>query len=217
MNGNNFVGTSDAMLATRFQAVAAVRDLSNVDMARTLEVSAPAVTKWLRTGRIGRIHLIEFCDAYAIDLKWMLTGLGEMQASANDSLVLLPAIPLNRAEVIDGGLIACTTDAEAGRLAYHRQNDNPTFVIQITDTSMAPGLLPGSFLFFEKVISDADLAVGSIVAVALSGRQELFIRRLEEPFIGKRLFAPDNQKHPSIDGDTAQVLGVCVECRSRPS
>lgn len=203
------------MLATRFQVVAAARNLSNVSIARTMGVSAPAVTKWLRTGRIGRVHLVEFCDAYEIDLVWMLTGRGSMQASSSShgELALLPAIPLNRAKVVDGGLIACPTDDEAGHLAYHRQNDNPTFVIQLTDTSMAPGLQPGSFLFFEKVVSDADLAVGSIVVVALSGRQELFIRRLEVPLIGKRLFAPDNQKHPSIDGDAAHILGACVECR----
>ncbi|KRW83627.1 hypothetical protein AQ621_16395 (plasmid) [Marinobacter sp. P4B1] len=186
-------------------------------MARELEVSAPAVTKWLRDGRVGRENLVEFCESYGIDLRWMLTGKGSMLERADSNLVLLSSMRLSDIRVSDDGSLRLVSPPNPEFLipqAFQVTNDNEVLSVYVTDESMGSALPKGAYALIQRCDPDSALKVGSVVAVTIKGVDQLFLRRFEQPRFGETLFVPDNHRYPSINGEDARVFGVCTEIRT---
>ena len=179
-------------------------------IAEEIGVSVSAVTKWLRTGRITRPHLVAFSFRYQINLLWLMTGLGPMKygsgPGASDSLV--PVYPLSGWAL--RGAIPIYAHAEAVVGYIHCANNPDTcFAIAASCPEVDPRIRDGTHFLFRP--NEVTPKAGELVAIfKKKGVSELLLRIAAELPDGSIEYVASSNRVPSFVAADVNIAGVCV-------
>lgn len=207
-----------AQIARRLQLAFDARRITPSVVADELGISSPAVRKWLRTGKVRLENVIEFCDLYAVNLEWLLTGMGTVEAEAVTSkggsgvaTRYLPVLPL-RADSLSGkGDLDYTLSEKV--IPWSVSGGDASTAFRVVDDSLSGRYSPGSLLIcsFEEEAVVGDLVVGKIARK--NGHKEMVARYKVEPRLGDIQYVSGDPRYPSVSPDDLEVIGVVVEAR----
>lgn len=210
---DNAPKVSDEELAGRLQfCVSMLGGMTATRISQDIGVSISAVTKWLRSGRISRTHLVAFAYLYGISLEWLITGLGSMKPSSElkGSGNLVSIYPLEGMLCHNGVAVAASEDAVVGR-AYMEEASNLYFGIEAHCPEIDQRLLKGKHFIFAggDFVVDAP-APGRLVVVARKkGLSELMLRVVHKLPDDSLLYASASNCLPSYTDAVVDVVGVC--------
>lgn len=207
-----------AKIAHRLQLAFDARRINPSVVAEELGISSPAVRKWLRTGKIRLENMVEFCDLYSINLEWLLTGRGVLEAESVTSgggpgLATrdLPVIPLHKDSVSDSGEInyGCSETV----VPWTVSDGGAKTAFRVTDNSLSDRYGAGTLLVCDH---DRNAVIGDLVVGIVSRGNasfEMVARYKTEPRLGDIQYVSGDLRYPSITPDDFRIIGIVVEAR----
>lgn len=206
-----------AKVAHRLQVAFDARELHATSVAEDLSISAAAVRKWLRTGKVRIENLIEFSDLYGISLEWLLAGRGPVDANELSQSTpgghgsVIPVLPVaNAALGADGELDYAVSE----RLAVFCEDDPACDVaFRITDDALVERAPAGALLVCS---TEREPLVGDIVVGVLArddGSMQLVAREKIEPHLGDIIFRSTDPRYPDIPPSCYRIIATATEVR----
>src|SRR5690554_3762622 len=123
--------------------------MSATEVAKEIGVSVSAVTKWLRSGRITRTHLVDFSFRYNINLEWLMTGIGSMRHHSKDDPTVntVPIYPLGQIRCRNN-LPTCADESLSVGRVWVQGDTARHFGIEVNCPEVDPRLRPGRHFVF---------------------------------------------------------------------
>jgi phage repressor protein C with HTH and peptisase S24 domain len=190
----------------------ALRGRPPANVARAIGVPAQTMDRWVK-GRMPKADdALKIADELGIDLRWLLTGEGEMGEAPPDGLVMVPRFDL-RLAAGDGAwneraqsLGSIPFEGAMLRRLLGRAGAGGLAVFQVTGDSMEPTIRDGSLVLVDERDTRLADAVFAFVAV-----DEARIKRFRRTLTGIEI-ASDNPLYPAatIEGDALgdlQIIG----------
>lgn len=202
---------SDEDVAGRLQfCVSMLGGITATRISEEMGVSVSAVTKWLRSGRITRAHLVGFAYRYGVNLEWLMTGVGSMKERPVESSELsLPVYELNDYIVKNGKVALANSDTNARHYVHVSQGASPLFAISGSYYEVDPRLSADKSYVFQS--QDFSVAPGALaVVVRKHDSDRLLLRVITEDAAGDLLFSARSPLIPDLANADVRVVGSCV-------
>jgi hypothetical protein len=215
IDSTNIPKTSDEDVAGRLQfCVSMLGGITATRISDDIGVSVSAVTKWLRSGRITRPHLVDFAYRYDVNLEWLMTGLGSMRGSSSkdggDNTV--PVYALEHG-IYSGGTVLFSEKSHATNYVHVGEDHLSHFAVEANCPEVDPRIGDGKIFVFRSDQSTPE--AGSLVAVVRKkGKATVMLRVVEEQVDGSLSFVAQSSRVPDFSEDDVLVAGVCVQCIS---
>jgi phage repressor protein C with HTH and peptisase S24 domain len=183
-------------------------------LATTAGLSASGFHKYLAGAEPTRKVLIAIAQAAGVQLEWLLTGKGTMEAEPRESWPEnhLTLLPLYGAE---GDAAAADQPEKLVQLAFckewlakHGFKPEHLATIRVRGDSMAPTFRSGDTLVVDR--QQTRVVDGQIYVI--QDQQQLFIKRLQRGLGGRVTLLSDNDRYPTLeaDVDALSIAGTVV-------
>lgn len=204
--------TSDEDVASRLQfCVSMLGGITATKIADDIGVSISAATKWLRSGRITRSHLVDFAYRYDVSLEWLMTGLGSMRASpkGGSSSEAVPVYELESG-IYSGNTVLFSEKAAIKSFVHVGEDHLSHFAVEAVCPEVDPRINGGKIFVFRS--DSGTPSAGSLVAVARKkGKATVMLRVVAERHDGSLEFTAESSKVPNFTEDDVVVAGICVQ------
>lgn len=204
-----------AQIAHRLQVAFDLRDLSAASVSDDLGISAAAVRKWLRTGKVRIENLIDFSDLYSLNLEWLIAGRGP--ATSGDSgnypasISSIPVLPIAACSIFSDGTLDYS--ASDGLAPSSKEEGGGDVAFRVMNTGFGASIPPGSLFICS---TSRPSAVGDVVVGVMQREEnsfELVVREKVEPSLGEVRFQSRDSRFPDVPSPFFQPIATALETR----
>ena len=190
---------------------------SQNQLAGALGIHRSAVTQAKRRDSVPRQWAYRIAEAFDLDAHWLLTGLSDPVALAEDELVWVPWVEARISA--GGGSFETGSDA---RSAFPFRRDQlqglgavaSMVMMQVSGDSMEPGIRDGDTVMIDR--SQTAVVAGGIYAVGID--DTIMVKRVEKR-PGQLALISDNRAYETILVDAGaaavRILGRVVQLQRR--